>query len=144
MVRVPQTRDRDGDNQVWQVSVFCCKFFLVWVCDSCTVVSAVLWFIEFLLIINQTAGVFPPNKTTHQILVIFVKISINADKNSSNSKPNQSVGVKKIALNNIFARNHYLKPLTKFLRLWVTFCLDNLIILFGKPRFVFFGPPVCQ
>ena len=83
-------------------------------CDSCTVVSAVLWFIEFLLIINQTAGVFPPNKTTHQILVIFVKISINADKNSSNSKPNQSVGVKKLALNNIFARNQKLKVLTKF------------------------------
>ena len=83
-------------------------------CDSCTLVSAVLSFIEFLLIINQTGGVFPPNKTTHQILVIFVKISINADKNSSNSKPNQSVGVKKLALNNIFARNQKLKVRTKF------------------------------
>ena len=84
------------------------------VCDSCTVVSAGLWFIEFLLIINQTAGVFPPNKTTHQILVISVKISINASKKSSNSKPDQSVGVKKLALNNIFARNQKLKVRTKF------------------------------
>ena len=83
-------------------------------CDSCTVPRAGLWFIEFLLIINQTAGVFPTNKTTHQILVIFAKISINADKKRSNSKPNQSVGVKKLALNNIFARNQKLKVLTKF------------------------------
>ena len=83
-------------------------------CDSSTLAPTRLWSIEFLMIINQTAGVFPPNKTTHQILVIFVKISINADKKRSNSKPNQSVGVKKLALNNIFARNQKLKVLTKF------------------------------
>ena len=114
MVRIPQARDRNGDNQVWQVSKFAVSFSLFDCVIVCTVVSPGLWFIEFLLIINQTGGVFPPYKTTHQILVIFVEISINADKNSSNSKPNRSSGVKKLALANIFARNQKLKVLTKF------------------------------
>lgn len=43
-------------------------------------------------------------KTTHQNLVIFVEISINVDKKRSNSGPNQSVGVKKTALANTFAK----------------------------------------
>ena len=43
-------------------------------------------------------------KTTHQNLVIFVEISINVDKKRSNSRPNQSVGVKKTALTNTFAK----------------------------------------